>query len=655
MSFLELVSVTRQDWERLLDRSLYGLPQTLRRCWQRALSMDVDPQGGQDELIATSRSLRERQEALEPIFAALSERLEPWAGTLSSQHFRLLFADADGMILKTWGGGDFEEEAEKVRLIQGSLWSESLRGTNAIGTAIAERCAVAVHGAAHYLRPNHSLVCYAAPIFDEKGELLGILDATSFAGAAHPSVMAAILTAAKSLEEKILWHQTSPQRRLRLEVLQRFLEHYPSPGFLVMPNGQIRMANRAAIALLPTLLGKEGEQRVLLFEKDTTPNLSLPPTIQGVSWSKLAASTRSTHELELPSGQSFRLQVEALFEDENTPFLVLFDRISRTQTSVTSKKHEAFDTLLGDDPTQHQVLFRATQLARTKLPLLLCSETGTGKDLLARAIHRASPRAEKPFVALNCATFSGEMLASELFGYAPYAFTGASPQGKKGHIAHADGGTLFLDEIAEASPACQAMLLRLLEDGSYYRVGETQLQKVDVRVICATCRDLEEEMNQGRFRRDLYFRVRGSSLRLPPVRERLDLSVLVTGLIEQLAEEMAWEDVPTLSTAASEILGHYDWPGNVRELRHMLHCAMALAYPASFLDVEHLEASLPGVVSETPPLALEGATEGTMEASKLTMIQRVLEQTKGNVSAAARILGVARSTIYRMLQRHDSQ
>ncbi len=239
------------------------------------------------------------------------------------------------------------------------------------------------------------------------------------------------------------------------------------------------------------------------------------------------------------------------------------------------------------------------------------------------------------------------MLESELFGYGPAAFTGAEKRGREGLLAAADGGTLFLDEVAEMPPAMQAALLRVLEDGTYQRVGETQPRRADVRVICATCRDLDALVESGAFRKDLYFRLRGARVELPPLRARADLLPLARHLLTQLAQQLDRAPTPALSREVERILKAHDWPGNVRELRTTLEVALVLAGDALEIGPEHLP---PGLGETVSPSAAAGGAE--LASAELSALRRVLNEVAGNVSLAAKRLGVARSTLYRMMRKH---
>jgi len=343
----------------------------------------------------------------------------------------------------------------------------------------------------------------------------------------------------------------------------------------------------------------------------------------------------------------------------------------------------AFDVLLGHDPTLLEAKQKAARFARTPLPVLLLAETGTGKELLARALHDASPRHEGPFVAVNCGALSSQLLETELFGYGSGAFTGARAGGQPGKLEIAHGGTLFLDEVAEMPPSLQAMLLRVLEDGTLYRVGEPQPRQVDLRLVCATCRDLEAMVRAGTFRSDLYFRIRGATLSLPPLAQRTDVLALAEALLLRLAREQG-RSAPRLAPEVQAWIQQHDWPGNVRELKSTLAHAVALADDE--VRLEHLPRSLSrldlrprpvSVIGQAPahelsssaaapapspsPVPRDGAAlvvapsdaaDLSREEAERRALVAAIARADGNLTVAAKYLGVARSTLYRMMDRH---
>jgi transcriptional regulator with PAS, ATPase and Fis domain len=294
------------------------------------------------------------------------------------------------------------------------------------------------------------------------------------------------------------------------------------------------------------------------------------------------------------------------------------------------------------------------RVAPTMSTVLVVGESGTGKELVARAIHTHSPRAAHPFVAVNCTALTESLLESELFGHAKGAFTGAVAS-KRGLFEEAQGGTLFLDEIGDVGAKMQAQLLRVLQEGEIRRVGATEAVKVDVRVVAATNRELEDEVKAARFREDLYFRINVVTIRLPPLRERpSDIPLLVQHFLAKYAARERRQDAAGVAQAATTLLARYKWPGNVRELENVIERALALSKDGvilpSDLPPEIAEASgataataaaPPGLVDDRPTLA----------ELERRYIELILRETGGNKKRAAEILGIDRRTLYRTLER----
>jgi transcriptional regulator of acetoin/glycerol metabolism len=615
----------------------------VRRSWDRARSFGVDPDGrGHIECIEVATGLDRRRADLQSLLRAGSPVLDQLSRDLARHHFALLLADKDGVVLRRSGGGEFEATADAVRLIEGAHWAESVRGTNAIGTAIAENLPVTVLGAAHYARPNHALVCYASPVRDASGETIAVLDATGAIEGADDLIRVAVRSAASALEDRLRlerWPQRGPNS---LRVLQQTLERCAVPAFVVERPGTVRASNDHARALLGRTPGRlEGFLGMQWSDLERLIRLG-----------SLSVDTAARLAKAFPHRQLHVEPVLDLRGDVWAAVVFIEPRPTRVRpASTTPELPKAFSRMSGSDPGLRTVLHHAARVAETTLPILICSETGTGKELLARAVHEASSRWAGPMVSLNCGAVQPELMASELFGYAPGAFTGADPKGREGKLAAAAGGTLFLDELAEMPSALQVLLLRFLESGTYQRVGESKLRHVNVRLVCATCRDLESLVASGDFRQDLYYRIKGACLRLPPLRSRDDLPELADALLDDLAEAESIDPRPRLTSAAHTRLLAHPWPGNTRELKMVLHHALALSRGRDFIGANDLP--LGGSSVSLPPRPrTNGATSGTMRDRKKAALAEALEEAGGNVSKAARALGVARSTIYRQLQRY---
>jgi DNA-binding NtrC family response regulator len=308
-----------------------------------------------------------------------------------------------------------------------------------------------------------------------------------------------------------------------------------------------------------------------------------------------------------------------------------------------------FTHLMGSSQALEKVLKQARSVAATSATVLLSGENGTGKEMLARAIHQESPRAGGPFVAVSCAALPEALIESELFGHEKGAFTSAT-QMHKGRFELADGGTLFLDEIGDLSAAVQVKLLRVLQEREFERVGGTKTLPVDIRLIAATNRDLEKEVAQNRFRQDLFFRLNVVPLVLPPLRERPDDIPILAAHFASKSAQRYGQPTPELDPALVEVLLEYNWPGNVRELENLIERLVVLSNTAS-LGLEFVPEKMLRVLPGTPP-GDESTLEGAVEAVKRRMIVSAL-QSEGNKVAAAKKLGISRSYLHRLINEFD--
>ena len=306
-------------------------------------------------------------------------------------------------------------------------------------------------------------------------------------------------------------------------------------------------------------------------------------------------------------------------------------------------------SLVGESPRMKEVFQFLARVAPTEATILIGGESGTGKELAARAAHRKSPRASKPFVAINCAAIPEALLESELFGYEKGAFTGANAQ-KKGRLETADGGVVFLDEIGELAPSLQVKLLRVLQEREFERVGGTRPIHVDVRLIAATNRNLEEAVRNNQFRQDLYFRLNVVSLTMPPLREHKDdIPLLVSFFVDKNWKKCGAQPKP-LSKEALDCLMSYDWPGNVRELENVIERALVLGTSDDIL-LEDLPESL---LERAPaPGGHEAKYHASVKELKKRLIQNALEEAHGNYTEAARLLGVHPNYLHRLIRNLD--
>jgi transcriptional regulator of acetoin/glycerol metabolism len=629
--------------------------------WLRAHELGARPSGETYPDGETGSALDLRRERLADVFREENALLTPIAGQLAARGLVAIVADPDGVILSSHGGGTFIDPAARVRLVCGARWSEDARGTNAIGTAIAEARPVAVLGSAHFEERNHGLFCYATPVRDAYGDLIAVLDVTGPMIAHDPAVGVAVQAAGAGLERALRAISYAQAGSSVLRSIERLIMCSGTPAFLAEPQGALRIVNDAARAELGVT-----HQTSLTCER-----------VFGASYTDLVRLALDGKGTRFESGgRVFDVELDPIFGAQGRALAVTIHLFPRTpvrplgrlsrprsepppsasmavaqptpistpviSTPVSTRGGQpmspAFEEIASADPEVDRAKSDAARFASTALPLLLLAETGTGKELFARAVHRASPSARGPFIPVNCGAFTPSLLESELFGYAPGAFTGASRTGAEGKLSAAHGGTLFLDEVAEMPDALQAALLRVLEDGTFTPVGDARSRKVSFRLICATCRDLPGLVSAGKFRQDLFYRIYGACVKIPPLRDRADRLWLAQTLLSRIAPGKA------LATDAAHFIEEHDWPGNVRELKSALAHAVALSGPRTLLAHEDFPRPLLPSPRSTPKV---GATGGSRKEVLEAAFRQALDACDGNVSRAAEKLGVARSTLYR--------
>ena len=667
--------------------SVEALDEGLSRSWLRSRDFGLDPvgrpPGAPHASGAQLRRALERQHELvahaRPVMEDLFEQTRDSDGLV-------ILADAQGLLLGALGDGRFVDRAQRVALRPGAIWDERWRGTNAIGTALAEQRPVAVLGGEHFLERNAFLSCTAAPIRDPQGRVLGVLDISGEQRGFQRHTLALVRSAARMVEHRLFQTRHADGLRLQLHLQPEGLGT-PTEGLLALSDdGWILGCNAAAQAWLgaeaarPSPLeallplrwaelmdwAREGGEGARLLRREDAPPL----------WLRLDAPRGWRRPAPAPRGHGATVvDVEAQAEVAMTRPVALdlapVGQASRTAMPASTTP-DALHLLDLGDAAMHQAVMRARRVLDKPIPLLLQGESGVGKDLFARAVHDSGPRRGRAYVAVNCAALPESLIEAELFGYRPGAFTGASRDGAQGRLREAHGGTLFLDEIGDMPLPLQARLLRVLQDRQVQPLGGGPAVAVDFQLIGASHRPLRQLVAQGLFREDLYYRLNGLTLCLPPVRERQDLPMLVARLLAAIEPARRVELDPPL---ARELMA-YRWPGNVRQLEQALRIACALMEPGESVIrrghlpddlVEELDQGAPlpiPVLRPERPVAAEAkrssefarAEEG--RPAPLAMLReqsraharRVLADCGGNHSEAARRLGIGRNTLYRLLK-----
>ena len=563
----------------------------------------------------------------------------------------VILADANGLLLETVGDADFVGRADRVALSAGASWDENLRGTNAIGTALSEEMPVAVLGSEHFLEYNGFLTCCASPIFGPDGRLIGVLD-ISGDYRSHQRHTLGLARLSSAIVEKRLFEAAHGRDILVCFHSRADYLGSPKEGMAaVSPDGQVLAINRNGTELLG-IRPVDAVRRdfSMVFESNLSTLVD-----------RLRHHPQASGEIHV-NGKAIHVQLRG----QLPPLAVagrVFDEVPATRPArrpeAGSTPRLTLDTLNTGDPRLQAVIDRTRRLLGRDIPILIQGESGAGKEMLAKAFHNSGPRRDAPFVALNCASIPETLIESELFGYQGGAFTGARKEGAPGKIQQAHGGTLFLDEIGDMPLNLQARLLRVLQERCVTPLGSTRTVQVDISLVCATHRKLREEVARGHFREDLYYRLNGMSVTLPALRERTDIRALVAKLAA--AETASRGTSVQFSAGALLAIEGYGWPGNIRQLFNVIRVAIALLdddetlITETHLPEELFEAPLAAPAVATPafdPWAaapLEG--QNCLDAISRQAAQRAVEAAGGNISSAARQLGISRNTLYRKLGR----
>ncbi|NWG74328.1 MAG: sigma-54-dependent Fis family transcriptional regulator, partial [Rubrivivax sp.] len=560
------------------------IEQSHQRCAALGLTRierpDFSPLMRSDLSVALERNRRLLSHAA-PVMEMLYEQI---AGTESM----IVLTDAQGTVLHSIGDDDFLERANKVALAPGQNWAERSKGTNAIGTALFEERPTLVHAGEHYMHANHFLTCSAAPIFDPRGNMLGILDVSGDHRSYHQHTMGLVRMSARMIENHWLSDDFSNRLRLHFHSRAEFIGTLLEGILVVAPDGRIVGANRSALDQLSMSgVSLRGHTLATLFG-----------TTVAAVYDHFSVPLPTPMKVSLPNGLHFF--VSARFEWPARCVLPGRDDDGHAvdarapaspgagaggeQQGREEQELRGLRYLQTGDPQIETVLQKVRRVIDRDIALLILGETGTGKELLARAVHQESSRAKQPFVAVNCASIPETLIEAELFGYEEGAFTGARRKGATGRILQANGGTLFLDEIGDMPLALQARLLRVLQERCVTPLGSLKSIPVDIAVVAATHRNLREMIEHKAFREDLYYRLNGLVVRLPPLRERTDLETVARRLLRCSCPHGA----PPLSPSVMELLRAYDWPGNVRQLANVLRTAAVMAAGEPMITEDHL-------------------------------------------------------------------
>ncbi len=614
-----------------------SLETSIARSWLRCVEhYGLDPVHSHQTQVLEPIYLREHQERLDDFLEIARVETNSLYQRIAGSGFAVILTDGDGVIVNWTADASLSKSFEQSGLWLGAVWDEENEGTNGIGTALIERQALTVHCDEHFRSRHAKLTCSAAPIFDPQGQLLAVLDISSASSQdskqsqLHTLALAAL--SARMIEHCCFLKVFRERWVLRFHHRTEFMGQ-GSEGLLAFDDGgRILAANQSASDQLRRSRDQiVGQPINALFATGLDAllghNRSQPGTLRPIR------------------------------DETGNQFFFLLHRSEQRRSSGQSGSGTiaikplplpscTLERLSGADPLMAYNAHCARRVMNKRVNILLTGETGTGKEVFTKAIHDASTRAGKPFVAVNCAAIPENLIESELFGYKYGAFTGARQEGRRGKILQANGGTLFLDEIGDMPLPLQTRLLRVLEEKEVLPLGSDTPVPVDVYLISATHRNLRERIVAGAFREDLYYRLNGLELVLPTLRERSDRSLLICDL---LAAESDGASVRITEEAFAALDG-YCWPGNIRQLRNVLRTAVALCED-QVIRIGDLPAEIAGSAPRGPA---RDAAGGLAQAEREALL-RELDRHGWNITNTAAQLGFSRNTLYRKMRKHGIQ
>lgn len=622
---LEMTDFSRHEFLSPTTRVDDTVLRSLERCRLAGRHVDEKCEFNLSDQGSFGASLEQHHGLLE----AASHEVEILTKTVGGAGYAVLLTDAQSRALLVSGVTRRHSRELRAAFRPGVDLSEEAIGNNAMTNSIVEQREARIFGAEHYLRANQVLSCLAAPVFWPSGAVAGSINISTDATPPRIAPAAVVRSCAMATSNRLF----------------RNLDAFLTLNLAVDLSSDLRQTS-ALIAF-----GEDGE--LVAMDRQARTLFAISPE-EPVSFrfeelfledfSRIVDAGRAGRSIPLRTNQGLSLFGEVV------PRIGVVK--PRATLSVQGSKRVARTDKVGEGLS---AMDRAVRAFEAGVPLVVSGETGVGKEVAARAVHRASVRSKSPFIALNCAAVPSELIEAELFGHAEGAFTGSRRGGAAGKFEAAHGGTLFLDEVGDMPSALQAALLRVLENGEVFRLGSHVGRRVDVRLISASHRDLAGLVKAGQFRQDLYYRLAGNTLHIPSLRSRSDFDDVLSSVLGDLAREMGLDlDRVRLSAGAQEYLRRQEWPGNVRELRHVLRYALAMAAPRQELVVDDFPlARLPvtGEAKGVQPAPSFPRSTLLLEDAERDAIQLALSSCGGNVTHAAKALGIGRATLYRKIKQ----
>ncbi|WP_291632940.1 sigma-54-dependent Fis family transcriptional regulator [Clostridium sp.] len=645
-----------KKWELFISEGILnkkGLRDIISKSWERSKSYGIDPFKNDFSIELSEDDLKKKYKEFLPLLETAKPLMQTLYNLIQNSNFMIRLTDRDGYVLDHLGEDSLIRQHKFQILQDGYNIKEEVIGTNAIGISLISGEPIQVLGGEHYLHEYHKWTSSASPIKDEKGGILGVLSITGNYEFVHPHTLGMVVAAAKAIEKEMKLEHSNKKLKIVNEQFYQITESI-SEGIIRIDNqGYISSMNRFA----RKLLGYSEKDIKNMHVGDVLSTNTGKGIINAVNKEVDYQEEEIDFKTKMGRNKTCIVNVTPikLFRSTDLGGVVITFKENKVVLNMINKIVGAharftFDDIFGKSENITHSIKLATIAAKTDDTILLQGESGTGKEMFTQAIHNASRRKDRPFVFLNCGAIPRDLVSSELFGYVEGAFTGAKRGGHPGKFELADGGTIFLDEIGDMPLDAQISLLRVLEERMVVRVGGHDVIPINVRVIAASNKDLKKEVELGKFRSDLFYRINVMPIYISSLRERKeDIKIFIDYFCEKFSESNE-KHIKKLSESFYQGMINYNWPGNVRELQNVMQLVLNVAENNCILTSKNL----PSYINEKENIGeLSGIKQQlTLEQIEKNAIMQTLMDVNDNMAAASRILGIGRSTLYRKMEKY---
>lgn len=638
-----------EDWRKFVeyDKKPSNIRQSILKSWKRSKELDIDPYGGKTNKILSTEEFQTKLKHNEKFISIAKPYIEKIYQTIKGLGYLVFLTDNEANLLYIIGDKKILNIfRERLNFQTGANWSEKAVGTTAVSVALEEGRPVPFMAQEKYCFELKKRACAAVPINKMDGRIRGLLGLAANFPKTDGYIFGMLLASKVAIENQFRMQKNNEKLHIISDYYKAIFNSVSDGIVVVDGKGKIKSINKSA-------------QEILSIDYDEAINKNAREVLEfyPVVLDVLNTGKECKEYIIDSKDQKFHYNIK-----KSIPILDVNNKINgcinifkkerkdekeklKKSNIIGTEPKYTFNDIIGNSKEIQDVKKLAETSAKSNSNILLIGKSGTGKELFAQAIHNASPKAQGPFIAINCGAIPKDLIESEFFGYEAGAFTGARKEGKPGKFELASGGTIFLDEIGEMPEDLQIRLLRILQEKEVTRIGGSRSIPVDVRVIAATNKDLIWEVNEGKFREDLYWRLNVINIRIPDLAQRKeDIPLLIKHFIRKHSKDCNRKYV--LDKKTLNVLFNYHWPGNVRELENIVERFLIFAEKGIILP-EHLPDY---ITSRSKGICFNKYS--SLEKTEKQLIKHVLSEKDGNITRAARQLGISRNTLYNKLKKY---